>query len=80
MACEYCEPVEASLGFVECKPIKTDKESMAYLRKICFPECEWWEMVATYRIPSRDITTVVTCMANCCPMCGRNLKERRVSE
>ena len=75
MACEYCKPVEAGLGFEECKPIKTDKESEAYLRKICLLEAEWWEMVATYHIPSRDITTVVTCAINYCPMCGRDLKD-----
>ena len=75
MACEYCKPVEAGLGFVACKPIKTDKESKAYLRKIRLLEAEWWEMVATYHIPSRDITTVVTCAINYCPMCGRDLKD-----
>lgn len=74
MACEYCKPVESSLGFEKCRPIKADRESEMYLRKICLTECEWWEMVATYRI-SRDITGVVICAINHCPMCGRNLKE-----
>ena len=72
MACEFCEPVESGCCFDECKPIKTDKESKVYLRKICLPECEWWELVATYRM-SRDITTVVTSAVNHCPMCGHEL-------
>lgn len=72
MACEFCEPVESSLGFEKCKPIKADWESKMYLRKIRLIECEWWEMVATYRM-SRDITTVVTSAVNHCPMCGREL-------
>ena len=75
MACEFCEPVEASFGFAKCKPIKSDWESKVYLRKICLTEAEWWEIVAAYRI-SQDVTSVVTSAVNHCPMCGCDLRLR----